>query len=152
MSESVYIETSILGYLTARSTRDLIVAANIELTRNWWNTRRQNFTLYISQAVLTETSQGDAEIAAQRLKIAGDFPLLDLNEDVEALATQFLCRSNLPAKADVDAIHIAVATVHGMDYLLTWNCKHIANAQIQTKGQKLNKLQFLEFQFPVVLN
>lgn len=119
MSESVYIETSILGYLTARSTRDLIVAANIELTRNWWNTRRQNFTLYISQAVLTETTQGDAEISDQRLKIARDFPLLDLNADVEALATQFLTRSNLPAKADVDAIHIAVATVHGMDYLLT---------------------------------
>lgn len=148
MSESVYIETSILGYLTARSTRDLIVAANIELTRNWWNTRRQNFTLYISQAVLTETTQGDAEISDQRLKIARDFPLLDLNADVEALATQFLTRSNLPAKADVDAIHIAVATVHGMDYLLTWNCKHIANAQIQTKLAEIS-LDF-GFQLPLI--
>ena len=133
MSETVYIETSILGYLTARSTRDLVIAANIELTRAWWNNRRLDFTLYISQAVLAETSQGDTEIAAQRLRIARDFPLLDLNENVEALATQFLSRSNLPAKADVDAIHIAVATVHGMDYLLTWSCKHIANAQIQSK-------------------
>lgn len=133
MSEAVYIETSILGYLTARSTRDLIIAANIELTRNWWNARRKDFTLYVSQAVLMETAQGDSEMAAQRLEIANDFPLLDLNANVEALAVQFLSRSNLPPKADVDAIHIAAATVHGMDYLLTWNCKHIANAQIQSK-------------------
>ena len=133
MSETVYIETSILGYLTARSTRDLIVAANIEMTRNWWESRRNDFTLYISQAVLTETVQGDAEIATQRLEIARDFPLLELNQDVEALAEQFLSRSNLPAKANVDAIHIAAATVHGMNYLLTWNCKHIANAQMQRK-------------------
>ncbi len=133
MSETVYIETSILGYLTARSTRDLIVAANIEMTRNWWESRRNDFTLYISQAVLTETAQGDTDIATQRLEIARNFPLLELNQEVEALAEQFLSRSNLPAKANVDAIHIAAATVHGMNYLLTWNCKHIANAQMQRK-------------------
>lgn len=148
MSESVYIETSILGYLTARSTRDLIIAANIELTRDWWNARRKDFTLYISQAVLMETAQGDSEIAAQRLEIANDFPLLDLNADVEALAVQFLSRSNLPPKADVDAIHIAVATVHGMDYLLTWNCKHIANAQIQSKLAEIS-LDF-GYQLPLI--
>ena len=133
MNETVYVETSILGYLTARSSRDLVVAANIELTRNWWESRRQDFTLYVSQAVLIETAQGDEEVAAQRLAIAREYPLLDLNQNVEALAAQFLGRSNLPSKAEVDAIHIAVAAVHGMDYLLTWNCKHIANAQIQRK-------------------
>lgn len=77
--------------------------------------------------------QGDAAIAAQRLEILCDFPLLALNQDVQDLAVQLLVRSNLPPKARVDAIHIATATVHGMDYLLTWNCKHIANAQIQGK-------------------
>lgn len=133
MNETVYVETSILGYLTARSSGDLIVAANIELTRNWWESRRQDFTLYVSQAVLIETAQGDEDVAAQRLAIAREYPLLDLNQNVEALAAQFLGCSNLPSKAEVDAIHIAVATVHGMDYLLTWNCKHIANAQIQRK-------------------
>lgn len=92
MRETVYIETSVLGYLTARSTRDLIIAANIELTKIWWNTRRKDFVLYTSQAVATETSQGDSEMAAQRLSIAKELPLLDLNEDVEALATQFLSR------------------------------------------------------------
>jgi hypothetical protein len=133
MSETVYIETSILGYLTARPSRDIIVAANIEITREWWNTRRSDFQLYSSQAVLKETTQRDAKIASQRLEILSNLLLLNLNQSVLDLAEQFLGRSNLPAKADVDAVHIAVATVHGMDYLLTWNCKHIANAQIQGK-------------------
>jgi hypothetical protein len=133
MSETVYIETSILGYLTARPSRDIVVAANIEVTREWWDTRRSAFQLYSSQAVVKETSQGDVAIASQRLEILRDFSLLDLNQSVLDLAEQFLGRSNLPAKADVDAVHIAAATVHGMDYLLTWNCKHIANAQIQKK-------------------
>ncbi|NJL54546.1 type II toxin-antitoxin system VapC family toxin [bacterium] len=133
MSETVYIETNILGYLTARPSRDIVVAANIEITREWWDTRRRDFQLYSSQAVVKETSQGDTEIASQRLEIIRNLPLLDLNQFVLDLAEQFLERSNLPAKADVDAVHIAAATVHGMDYLLTWNCKHIANAQIQRK-------------------
>lgn len=133
MTETVYIETSILGYLTARSSPNLILAANMEITKDWWASRRSAFTLYTSEAVLAEVAQGDAEIAAQRLRILSDFPLLALNQAVQDLATQFLTRSNLPPKAKVDAIHIAVATVHGMDYLLTWNCKHIANAQIQGK-------------------
>lgn len=133
MSETVYIETSILGYLTARSTKDLILAANIEITRDWWESRRNAFILYTSEAVLDEVAQGDAEIAAQRLEILRDFPLLALNQVVQDLAAQFLARSSLPPKAKVDAIHIAAATIHGMDYLLTWNCKHIANAQIQGK-------------------
>jgi predicted nucleic acid-binding protein len=133
MSETVYIETSILGYLTARSTKDLILAANIEITRDWWESRRDAFILYTSEAVLDEVAQGDAEIAAQRLEILREFPLLALNQAVQDLAEQFLARSRLPPKAKIDAIHIAAATIHGMDYLLTWNCKHIANAQIQGK-------------------
>ncbi|MDG2991354.1 type II toxin-antitoxin system VapC family toxin [Candidatus Synechococcus calcipolaris G9] len=133
MSETVYIETSILGYLTARPSRDIVVAANIEVTREWWETRRIAFQLYSSQAVVKETSQGDTEIASQRLEIIRNLALLDLNQSVLDLAEQFLERSSLPSKADVDAVHIAAATVHGMDYLLTWNCKHIANAQIQRK-------------------
>lgn len=133
MSEAVYIETSILGYLTARPSRDLVLVANIEVTREWWDTRRNDFDLYTSQAVLREAAKGDTEIAAQRLEILRGFPLLDLNQSVLDLAEQFLARSSLPSKADVDAVHIAAATVHGMDYLLTWNCKHIANAQMQRK-------------------
>lgn len=133
MTETVYIETSILGYLTARSTKNLILAANMEITKDWWELRRDAFTIYTSEAVLDEVMQGDPEIAAQRLEILRGFPLLELNQAVQGLAAQFLARSNLPPRAEVDAIHIAAATVHGMDYLLTWNCRHIANAQIQGK-------------------
>jgi hypothetical protein len=148
MSETVYIETSILGYLTARTSRDLVVAANIEITREWWDTRRNDFQLYSSQAVVKETSKGDAAIASQRLEIVRNLVLLDLNQSVLDLAEQFLSRSNLPAKADVDAIHIAAATVHGVDYLLTWNCKHIANAQIQRNLAKISLA--LGYELPIL--
>ena len=130
MTETAYIETSMVGYLAARPSNNLILMANLEITREWWETRRHQFSLYIFQVVLDEVAQGDAEIAAKRLEFLNGFPLLDLNEAVKDLALQFLTRSNLPPKAANDALHIAVATVYGLDYLLTWNCKHIANAQI----------------------
>lgn len=133
MSETVYIETSILGYLTARSTKNLIVAGNIEATRDWWKFRRSAFSLYISEVVLDEVAQGDSEIAIQRLEAVRGLPLLEVTKAVEDLAAQFMLKSNLPTKASDDAIHIALATVNGLNYLLTWNCKHIANAQIQRK-------------------
>ncbi|MEG3937362.1 type II toxin-antitoxin system VapC family toxin [Microcoleus sp. S36b_A3] len=148
MSETLYIETSILGYLTARSTKNLILAANIEVTKDWWEYRRSAFTMYISQAVLNEVAQGDTEIAVQRMELLRGVPLLELNQAVRELAAQFLARSNLPPKADIDAIHIAAATVHGLDYLLTWNCKHIANAQIQGK---LAEISFdFGYQLPIL--
>ena len=133
MSESVYIETSILGYLTARRTKNLILAANVEVTKEWWESRRSTFTLYISQIVLDEVACGDSEIAVKRLELLKGLSIVGLNQSVRDLSVQFLIQSNLPPKASDDAVHIAAATVHGMDYLLTWNCKHIANAQIQKK-------------------
>jgi len=133
MTETVYIETSIIGYLSARSSNNLILMANVEATRQWWDNRRSQFTLYISQVVLDEVAQRDSAIAAQRLEILRNFPLLEVDQAVQNLAAQFLSQSNLPPKASDDALHIAAATVYGLDYLLTWNCKHIANAQIQKK-------------------
>jgi predicted nucleic acid-binding protein len=133
MSETVYIETSMVGYLTVRPSNNLILMANLEVTRKCWETRRSQFTLYISQVVLDEAAQGDSEMAIKRLEILQSLPVLELNEAVQDLGAQFLTRSNLPPKASDDAIHIAAATVHGLDYLLTWNCRHIANAQIQRK-------------------
>ena len=133
MSETVYIETSILGYLTARSHNNLILMANVAATQAWWDNRRSQFALYISQVVLDEVGRGDAQMAARRLEILRDLPLLEVNLAVQNLAAQLLSKSNLPPKASDDALHIAVATVYGLDYLLTWNCKHIANAQIQKK-------------------
>ena len=138
MSETVYIETSIVGYLTARPSNNLILMANSEVMREWWDSRRDQFSLYISQVVLDEVAQGDAEMAAKRLEILRDFPLLEVSKAVQALAAQFLVKSNLPPKAADDTLHIAVATVYGLDYLLTWNCKHIANAQIQKKLSQIS--------------
>jgi predicted nucleic acid-binding protein len=148
MNETVYIETSILGYLTARSTRNLILAANIEVTKEWWKFHRLAFTLYVSQVVLDEVSRGDTEIAVQRLEMLNGMPLVELNQAVKDLSSQFLTQSNLPSKASDDAVHIAAATVHGLDYLLTWNCKHIANAQIQRKLAKIS-LDF-GYQLPII--
>ena len=138
MSETVYIETSVIGYLTARSTRNLVIAGNIETTRDWWQNRRNDFVLYISQVVVDEVAKGDTEIALKRLEMLNGLPLVELNHSVRNLSAQFLMRSNLPPKASDDAVHIAAATVHGLDYLLTWNCKHIANAQIQRKLAELS--------------
>jgi predicted nucleic acid-binding protein len=148
VSETVYIETSVIGYLTARSTKNLIIAGNMETTRDWWQNRRNDFFLYISQVVLDEVARGDTEIATKRLEIVRDFPLLEVTEAVDELASEFMTKSNLPPKASDDAVHIAVATIHRLDYLLTWNCKHIANAQIQ---RKLTEICFdLGYKLPTI--
>ncbi|MBA3922749.1 MAG: type II toxin-antitoxin system VapC family toxin [Nostocaceae cyanobacterium] len=137
MSQTAYIETSIFGYLTARSTKNLILAANIEVTRDWWANYRGSVDIYVSQLVLDEAALGDEKIATQRLDILQNLALLEPNEVAEELVTAFLTKSNLPPKAANDAAHIAIATVHSMNYLLTWNCKHIANAHIQKKLRQI---------------
>jgi predicted nucleic acid-binding protein len=130
---SVYIETSIFGHLTARPTDNLIVAANIKITQDWWNEHSSSFTLYASEIVEDEAAKGDPIIAAQRLNLLQSLMLLELTEDAFELSQAFLTQSNLPLKASNDALHMALATVYNLDYLVTWNCKHMANAQIQRK-------------------
>jgi len=130
---SVYIETSILGHLTARPTDNLIVAANVKITQDWWNEYRRSFMLYASEIVEDEAGKGDPEMASQRLNLLQSLMLLELTEEAFELSQAFLSQSNLPQKAFNDALHMALATVYNLDYLLTWNCKHMANAQIQRK-------------------
>jgi predicted nucleic acid-binding protein len=126
----VYVETTVVSYLIARKTRDLIAVAHQSLTRRWWK-RRQRFDLYCSQSVLREAGAGDATAAHRRLAALKGVPLLDINDAVNRLAAAIAKTASLPKKASEDALHIALATVHGMDFLLTWNCKHIANAEIR---------------------
>ena len=133
MTKTIYIETSIIGYLTARPSKNLIVAANAEITRDWWDTQRNSFTIYISQLVLQEAAKGDPEMVNKRIEVLNNFPLLDITEPVQNLAQEFQKQSNLSPTAAYDTVHIATATVYGLDYLLTWNCKHIANPYIQKK-------------------
>lgn len=133
MAQRVYLETTILSYLTARPSRDLLTAAHQETTKKWWESRRADFELFVSQFVIDEAAMGDPDAAKLRLEILADLPLLDVTEDVHALAGEFMKRVPLPPKAAADSLHIATATVNGMDYLLTWNCTHIANAALRVK-------------------
>ena len=148
MSKTVYVETSIFGYLTARPTDNLILTANIKITQDWWNEYRSSLVLYTSELVEDEAARGDSTISGQRLNLLQSLTFLDLTEEATDLAQEFLRQSNLPAKASNDALHMALATVYGLDYLLTWNCKHMANSQIQ---RKLSEISLgLGYQLPFI--
>ena len=132
MKPRVYLETTIPSYLTAWLSRDLVMAGHQQTTREWWDARREDFELFVSQFVIDEASAGDAEAAKRRLEMLADVPLLDPGANVHTLASELMKRVPLPPKAAADALHIAIATIHGMDYLLTWNCTHIANAALRS--------------------
>ena len=130
MKRKVYVETTIASYLTARPSRDLVVAAHQELTIEWWTNHRQRFDLYISDIVLREAVRGDELAATKRLAELDGIDVLTLDDGARELAHLFVERRLIPEKAVEDAFHIAVATSQGMDFLLTWNCRHIANAEV----------------------
>ncbi len=129
--DAVYLETSVFGYLASRMSPDLVTAGNQRLTRDWWDNHRGSFDLFISQAVVAECSAGDPEAAKERLVFLAGLPILDVTGETRRLADALLSDIPLPAKAEVDALHIAVAALNAMDYLLTWNCKHIANPSLR---------------------
>lgn len=129
----VYLETTIASYLTAWPSRDLVMAANQETTREWWANRKDAFQLFVSQTFIKESSAGDPDAAQRRLEFLKPFPRLDITEEVESLAANLIADVPLPPKAQADALHIAVAAVNHMNYLLTWNCTHIANATLRTR-------------------
>jgi predicted nucleic acid-binding protein len=128
MASSVYIETTIPSYLTAWRSPELSMAAKQQTTRQWWDERREQF---ISDAVLLEASGGDPSAAKRRLEILDGIPVLSPQPEVDEIALSLIDRLALPKHAIADAAHIAICVVHGMDYLLTWNCTHIANATYQ---------------------
>lgn len=132
MKSRVYLETSVVSYLMALPSRDIVRAAHQQLTRDWWAIRGQ-FDLFTSQVVLDEAMRGDPDAAARRLAALQGVALLDVTDQAEKIAARFLAGGVMPAKAAVDALHVAIAVVHGMSYLLTWNCSHIANASIRGK-------------------
>lgn len=127
----VYLETTIISYLAAWPSRDLITAGHQQVTHEWWRKRRGDFDLYVSQRVVDEVRGGDEDAVRRRLAFVQGLPLLDLNDEVARLADDLVRGGALPEAAMGDAIHVAVATVHRMDFLLTWNCRHIANAELR---------------------
>lgn len=128
--ESVYLETSFVSYLVARPSRDVTVAGHQQTTQDWWANRRSEFECVISQVVIDEASGGDATEAQKRLDMIAGLPELEITTDAETMAAAIMASGVLPPHVARDAAHIAVAAVHAVDYLLTWNCKHLANAQI----------------------
>ena len=131
MKATLYLETTIPSYLAARPSRNLLVAAHQQITRDWWESRRSAFELYISELVVQEVKAGDALLAKQRLSVLADIPILAGSGEILRLAEELIAAGPIPRKAAGDAVHIAMAAIYGCEYLLTWNCRHIANAEMQ---------------------
>jgi len=133
MKESVYLETSFISYLTARRSRDIVTVALQQITQDWWTKRHSIYNIYVSQRVIAEASCGNPEAVENRFKILKDIPILETTQQAESLAQCIMDSVDLPVKANEDALHIAIASVNQINYLLTWNCKHIANAVLIPK-------------------
>ncbi len=144
----IYIESTIPSYVVARPARDLVQAARQQLTRDWWDLKRTEHELFTSQVVLDEIAAGEAEMAHRRLQLMSGTTSIEMTEAAEELAASILKSGLLPASADGDAAHIALATIHGMDILLTWNCRHIANAAIQNRLRRL--VEPVGYDLPVI--
>ena len=134
---TMYLETSVLSYLASRPSNDVRVCANQSITLEWWEEKRSGFEVYISEIVLQEAALGDPVAAAKRLETLTDLPVLELFPPVKDLAHRLISLGPLPPNAELDAFHIALAAVHGMEYLLTWNCKHIANAMMRPRIEQV---------------
>ncbi len=129
--KTIYLETSIVSYLTARPARDLLAAAWQNATSRWWETQRHRFDIFTSQLVVEEAGQGHAEAAKRRLDALAGIPRLSMPDSVVELAQALLVEGALPRTATDDALHVAVSAYHGIAYLLTWNCRHIDNAEMK---------------------
>ena len=127
--EKVYIETTVPSYLTAKPTDNLIAGARQLITQRWWEIERHRFQLFVSDVVFLECSMGNADAAARRLDAIMDFPVLDIDEATVELAEALFSALDIPEKARDEALRIAVACRCEIDYLLSWNFKHIVNAK-----------------------
>lgn len=132
MKRKIYVETSVISYLTARPSKEIIGAAHQQITSTWW-AHRHDYELLVSRAVWQECAAGDREAAERRLAALTGMTMLAVTEDMVRMAEALIVSDIVPEKAFEDALHIAIATLHRVDFLLTWNCRHIANPIIQEK-------------------
>lgn len=137
MKPALYLETSVIGYLASRISRNLVTAGRQQLTREWWLTEKDRYDIFISSFVREESDDGDVEAAGERAEILKGLSLIEPAKQADALAERLMHHVPLPRKAAVDAAHIAVATFSGMDYLLTWNFRHIANAALRERIEQV---------------
>ena len=133
MKPKVYLETSIISYLTAFPSKDVITAGHQLTTFDWWENHRRKFEIVASELVVQEASLGNAQMAKKRLAVLKDLEILIVNNEARNLAKILVAKKAVPEKAAADALHIAVAAVEEIEFLATWNFKHIANAKMQVK-------------------
>lgn len=129
----LYVETTVVSYLVARPSRDLIVAGHQQATHDWWQRHSNRFEMCVSQLVVQEAASGDPQAAQERLTILDTMTLLEIPERAVELAETLVRRQALPARAVNDALHIAVAATHQVPFLVTWNCRHLANAALRRR-------------------
>jgi hypothetical protein len=131
MRPTVYVETTVVSYATARPSRDLIIAARQQITREWWVTCKDRFDVYSSELTIGEAAKGDPEYATVRVKQLACLPQLRTLDEATSLAQALLDAKAIPAGAEEDALHIAIAVVNGMNYLVTCNMRHIGSARMR---------------------
>lgn len=149
MKAKVYIETTVISSLTARPSRDVVIAGHQKITRDWWRTCRDRFDLVASQLVIQEASAGDPQAAQERIERLTTLTLLEVTDEAVSLAQEPLTTGAVPEKAAEDALHLlAIAVTNGVEYLLTWNCKHLANATMRMKIEDVCRLAGYE---PVII-
>ena len=148
MASSAYVETSVISYYTARPSRDIVTAARQTLTQEWWEDARQRFELYVSVLVVEEAKAGGAEAAQRRLAAISGLPILEINGAAERLGTRLMEEGAIPFSSAEDALHISLAAVHGMDFLLTWNFRHINNAEMKARIRTV--IESVGYECPVI--
>jgi predicted nucleic acid-binding protein len=136
MRPRVYVETTVVSYLTSRPSRDVVVAGHQQLTRDWWDMARDRFEVVASQLVVQEASTGDPSAAQRRLEVLEQVDLVAMSEEALLLAQSLVDEGVLPLRAANDALHLAIALTNGVDYLLTWNCRHLANATLRREIER----------------
>lgn len=127
----VYLETTIVSYLAAWPSPDLIVAGHQQITQLWWQNHRTKFELFVSQLVIQECAAGDRQASQRRLAFLSGINSLAITKEAGELAKDILAAGAIPPTSAEDALHLAVASVNSLDYLLTWNCRHLANATMR---------------------
>jgi len=141
MKPSVYIETSVISYHTARPSRDLIVAAHQQITNEWWEVALPHYDAFVYPIVLDEVSRGDINAVQSRLEKVSSFPVLEIVPEIRNLADSYFSALDIPEKARADSYHLAIASWHGMDFLVSWNCTHIVNGRIKMMIEEINAKQ-----------
>jgi len=148
LKKSVYVETSVVSYLTARRSRDAVISRNQSATRTWWQVAQQRFELVASTLVVDEAGLGDRSAAIERLNALKPLRILEVRDEARALTRAFIRNRAVPQGAVDDALHIATAVVHGVEYLATWNLKHIANAESIARVEQVCKNEGYE---PIII-